>query len=881
MFFPSFNREQDCGCLQLLSTYNMEVETCAVEGYHHAASLLGCLNFQRERAQYCDCVLRQKQSSGQLYPAHRCVLAASSPVLASLLSSTGALVELQDSCLSDSVLAPLLDYIYTGALPYPLNREQYPRLLTAACHLQMNELQDTLREAWRQTEINAADDASASDGAAIHPYKNINDTYKSDLKAFGDPSSSPSMDYFGRLEDTSKLCSARVEMFDKAQINSVSMDSSVTDGETDISKNDAKHCGRADASLLEYHDTVYGSDNRKVTYSTKRNLMQNIPGTDESPVNKEVHEDQFHSDGFIKPVVWPRSTEEELLITNEDRGSSSSLPNPCYGAVPVICHGSRAAVCQLAEVCPVPPYHPAFQSSLSTAPDSHSACTDGDNPCEGISSKHKNQFRAQIRDSNQNEKPIVCTSHHELNLDCSSSQTDQFMISKNIFTGKGLSHITVHNERLADCDSFQTNTKHLAEDLVPHNKDWSMDSFQSKHQLLSCFEYDNVSLATAKEEQSQDWKSAASLPTEDSDTGSDSQNVCFDVEAKEKHSSSFQCPTKMDIQDSNCNSIEPSCQHENDSNTRHTAMQHKEQRVDLCVPLSTILESGLDNVTECITFLKPKKISGSKIVEPLFHSDELSDEDKAGSFAVPGQSPPKRHSPTEITDQVLLVDTNPKAAEEKGVGLRNRTENAIKIQDKAQRCEEPSVTWTETKKIRKGAKFGTKTFDEKKSNEKTNVQERKFVGKDRNRRGAQITPKAKFIEVSHPNKGENKISTRPVCSTQSVPDSVQASMPSILSVCIPSKLSADMPTERSAHLSSPSHQPFQCSLCDRSFSQRGSLNRHVRSHLGVRPFPCPRCPMTFSRQYRVTEHMRVHQRCALGNDLQKPSDSSISDIEHN
>uniref|UniRef100_A0AAV2LP95 C2H2-type domain-containing protein n=1 Tax=Knipowitschia caucasica TaxID=637954 RepID=A0AAV2LP95_KNICA len=63
----------------------------------------------------------------------------------------------------------------------------------------------------------------------------------------------------------------------------------------------------------------------------------------------------------------------------------------------------------------------------------------------------------------------------------------------------------------------------------------------------------------------------------------------------------------------------------------------------------------------------------------------------------------------------------------------------------------------------------------------------------------------------------------------------------------------------------------KCSLCERSFSQRGSLNRHVKSHLGVRPFPCPQCPMSFSRQYRVTEHMRVHQRSALGADCTKPS----------
>ncbi|XP_058240113.1 hypermethylated in cancer 2 protein-like isoform X2 [Hemibagrus wyckioides] len=64
-----------------------------------------------------------------------------------------------------------------------------------------------------------------------------------------------------------------------------------------------------------------------------------------------------------------------------------------------------------------------------------------------------------------------------------------------------------------------------------------------------------------------------------------------------------------------------------------------------------------------------------------------------------------------------------------------------------------------------------------------------------------------------------------------------------------------------SHHLSKTHR-FQCSVpdCQKAFSQRGSLNRHMRSHLGIRPYSCPLCTMTFSRQYRVTEHMRVHQR---------------------
>uniref|UniRef100_A0A3Q1EK05 C2H2-type domain-containing protein n=1 Tax=Acanthochromis polyacanthus TaxID=80966 RepID=A0A3Q1EK05_9TELE len=137
------------------------------------------------------------------------------------------------------------------------------------------------------------------------------------------------------------------------------------------------------------------------------------------------------------------------------------------------------------------------------------------------------------------------------------------------------------------------------------------------------------------------------------------------------------------------------------------------------------------------------------------------------------------------------------------------------------------------------------SLDETKSwDGQANTDKRKSAGKDQSRPGAEVIQKTGIVI-------ENQINTWTPCSAPTVSNSVQASMPSTSSVGIPATLSASVPSNISAHLSSPAHQPFQCSLCDRSFSQRGSLNRHVRSHLGVRPFPCPHCPMTFSRLFLI------------------------------
>lgn len=945
----------------------------------------------------------------------RCVLAASSPVLASILSSSGALVELQAPCLSDSVLELLLDYIYTGVLPYTCSQQNYSNLLSAAFYLQMDEMQEALG-AWQQTKMNVAAERKTSTGT--------------------------------EMEGGSTCRSSNI--------------------------NCANHCSRKDASAL-----INASVNARISENTvntinciqktnliPRDLVQHISCTTEvqevSRAYKEVQKDQCHSAGIVEQQTWQKSKEGELeedrrslylpfadeaqeeerssaetqqlcltvrskaeeeqtnreeddktrnyhsplrlvstsllpvCTSRKDNGSpsqcslsSSSSSSLCCGAVPVICHSSRAAMPQLAEVSTMPPYHPVYQtpaSSCSRAPVSQSASTDNASSVEGITTKHKNHYRAQNWDYRNNKDHFAtqiwdykdssdqCTIQDScksstgqsdtLKQDYNGSNGDHFLTQNDEHMDDGLSHVTDHDHHVS-CDSSQSddNKKHHRDDSVL----LSCDDFLSKHQRLECTYCHDVSLATAAKErsvQSQDPRTLVTLPVEDSDKGSDSlfEDRSPTGEVKKEHSYSNWCTVEIDGQDSHCNlygiktgwypslrRAEKSTkdaafwQRGNDSDNRDTAMTDKRHSADVCLPASASPESSWDNTSEGHTSWELEKNSDSEITEPPTaftkpvdsnmsdstysivgqsyhghlhyhclsqedtyfthrdsdhkhsnpghpvhfsrdHSAQSSDEEEAGTFASPGHSPLRQHFATGTTDQVLLLDISTKPAEllvsyehrpvegEKGVGKQDTNETGVGNNDREQGSETTFVAGVGKGEF--GVKFEVGSFDEAKTKfwvREINVEERKSV-KDQSRPGAEVIHKVgswDVEEVSSSKQGE-KTSTFTVCTPpRVVPDSVQASVSSTLSVCIPSALPASMPTNISAQLSTPVHHPFQCSLCDRSFSQRGSLNRHVRSHLGVRPFPCPRCPMTFSRQYRVTEHMRVHERCVLGNDFQK------------
>ena len=49
---------------------------------------------------------------------------------------------------------------------------------------------------------------------------------------------------------------------------------------------------------------------------------------------------------------------------------------------------------------------------------------------------------------------------------------------------------------------------------------------------------------------------------------------------------------------------------------------------------------------------------------------------------------------------------------------------------------------------------------------------------------------------------------------------------------------------------------FVCSICQKAFTSRWFMDRHTRSHLGIRPFRCALCNMAFSQKAHVVHHLK-------------------------
>ena len=53
-------------------------------------------------------------------------------------------------------------------------------------------------------------------------------------------------------------------------------------------------------------------------------------------------------------------------------------------------------------------------------------------------------------------------------------------------------------------------------------------------------------------------------------------------------------------------------------------------------------------------------------------------------------------------------------------------------------------------------------------------------------------------------------------------------------------------------------RPFVCSKCNKRFSQKLHMLEHIRTHIGEKPFVCSTCNKSFSQKSTLSRHIRTH-----------------------
>lgn len=87
-------------------------------------------------------------------------------------------------------------------------------------------------------------------------------------------------------------------------------------------------------------------------------------------------------------------------------------------------------------------------------------------------------------------------------------------------------------------------------------------------------------------------------------------------------------------------------------------------------------------------------------------------------------------------------------------------------------------------------------------------------------------------------------------------------VPQIQSLCVElpktENLSEPSTSGFSGKVPSKTIKIMNCEHCQKTFTHRGDLNKHLRSHTGEQPFVCPVCQRRFTHTSNLQRHLRVH-----------------------